>query len=81
MLASFEFVVLENFNIHAKTTLSGMAQNLPSSMTNMGLSQMVFGSLYVTGDILNLVFDAGGLVVKERSVVLLSWSHYLQVRF
>ncbi|XP_061490084.1 uncharacterized protein LOC133388035 [Rhineura floridana] len=82
VLESPRLVVLGDFNIHAETALSGVAQDFMASMTTMGLSQVLSGPTHAAGHTLDLVFcagwDDGDLGVEELSVVPLSWTdHYL----
>ena len=73
VLESPRFVVLGDFSICAKAALSGLAQDLMSSMTTMGLSQMVSAPMHTAGHILDMVLctgvDVGDLSVDKLSVV------------
>lgn len=63
-----------DFNIYAKVTFSGLAQDIMFSMRTMGLCQIVSAPISAAGHTLDLGFysvDVGDLGVEEFSVVSL----------
>ena len=53
------FLTLGDINIHAKATLTGVAQDFMAAMTTMGLSQHVIGPTHEKGHTLDLIFSTG----------------------
>ncbi|KAF7254138.1 hypothetical protein EYD10_00669 [Varanus komodoensis] len=78
-------LVLGDFNLHAKASLTGATQDFMASMTAMGLSQHVTGPTHERGHTLDLVFstgqEEGGLRVSNVCLTPLSWSDHFLVRF
>ncbi|KAF7243102.1 RNA-directed DNA polymerase from mobile element jockey [Varanus komodoensis] len=59
VLETSRMLVLGDFNLHAKTVLTGAAQDFMASMAAMGLSQHVIGPTHEHGHTLDLVFSTG----------------------
>ncbi|KAF7238147.1 Sperm-associated antigen 17 [Varanus komodoensis] len=85
VLKTPRMLVLGDFNFHAKTVLTGAAQDFMASMTAMGLSQHVIGPTHERGHTLDLVFsmgqEEGDLRVRNLSLTPLSWSDHFLIRF
>ncbi|KAF7249282.1 Peroxisome proliferator-activated receptor gamma coactivator 1-beta [Varanus komodoensis] len=85
VLRTPRMLVLGDFNLHAESGLTGVAQDFMASMTAMGLSQHVIGPTHERGHTLDLVFTTGqeedDLRVRNLCLTPLSWSDHLLVRF
>ncbi|KAF7252318.1 Solute carrier family 22 member 7 [Varanus komodoensis] len=85
VLKTPRMLVLGDFNLHAETGLTGVAQDFMASMTAMGLSQHVIGLTHEHGHTLDLVFsmgqEEGDLRVSNLCLAPLSWSDHFLVRF
>ncbi|KAF7243612.1 Carbamoyl-phosphate synthase [ammonia], mitochondrial, partial [Varanus komodoensis] len=85
VLKTPRMLVLGDFNLHAKTVLTGAAQDFMASMMAMGLSQHVIGPTHKCGHTLDLVFltgqEEGDLRVKNLCLTPLSWSDHFLMRF
>ncbi|KAF7234862.1 50S ribosomal protein L1 [Varanus komodoensis] len=85
VLRTPRMLVLGDFNLHAETVLTGVAQDFMASMVAMGLSQHISGLTYERGNTLDLVFstgkEEGDLRVRNLSLMPLSWSDHFLIRF
>ncbi|KAF7242353.1 putative RNA-directed DNA polymerase from transposon BS [Varanus komodoensis] len=82
VLKTPRMLVLGDFILHAKTVLTGVAQDF---MASMGLSQHVIGPTHERGHTLDRVFltgqEEGDLRVRNLSLTPLSWSDHFLIRF
>ena len=58
--------MLGNFHVHAKAAFSGVAQDFMSSLTTLGLSQIVSAPAHGAEHTLDLVFCTGVDVTDGR---------------